>query len=1111
MSFLLINPAWEQAGLYFQSFAHAVEQLPLYGAYTLIVPTGRRKRELERRIVRSHFQNKGMPCPDPPCFTLEGFVENLAKDFFPEQQHMLMSDAYRLALFEEAAEKAELSFFRTKNQELSSAALQRLADILYGFRRDGITSEHMEKDILLAAENPDDPMLHGIYHEGRLRDLTQMLREYEKLIGDALLDYPALLQKVCAYARRHPGFSKQYGIIVLDGFSEFRMPELDFLTLFIDQQQPCGCFLDYSPSNGPLFGNLNETYTKLKESGFLHIDIAQDEHNKTGNHLRRWLFNTERDKPAPDFKNRIEIAACRDKNSEVDAIARYIKYAVHQDKSLKAGDFVIAMRNPEEYTALFREIFPRHELTFNITDRPVLAASPIITAFFSLLSIIENGYRLEDIQRAMQSPYIARKFNDTQFNILNFYAAAQRERLDGGHRMGGAEGWKKKLRFAMRRLENLLHASLQNKDIGLQQRYDQAQLALHDIEALSTWLPNAAQQLKANEFQHIILDLIKTSGLEKAVKDQPFKRDLFTDIQYNQLYEQSEKDARALSSFQNVLHEFVFIQQDRWPDRKQSFEWYCARLRTAVTGARFQIREKPGYGITITSLEQIRDLEYKKTILCGMNDRSFPLLYTADTFSGKELHDSEERHMRRERMQFYLAAAQSLKAPESTLLLTYSLFQEQQDLVRSPFIDALIKITNPDQIIYTMQPGAQAAWMQAFSSVNDLLTLLPENPALEQYLKDKTSYEYLNIILPKWQQDKIEQLLQQPLLEEHQHIRPPGAYSVTELDMYNECPYKYFSNRILKIEEKMSTEPWVSPIDSGIFLHSVLDNFYRELQQEKDNIIPMHLKDIPAEQQPALNPVQLLPEKRDYYKNILFRITRTEIEIITFDHPFMQIEKEKFIGYGEHMQGMLERWLDNEIKNHIESEFRPALFEIAFGGRNEIRPAVQLADSFYLQGKIDRIEINPGNGTFIIADYKSGSNIPTKSQVSNGKKMQMPLYTLAAQQILQKEFNVPQPELHEAVYYPLNNSGNSDKTKLPVLRSASSLNKPEDNSQQTDLHNNLEKAIQNSLNIAQGIFPARPASPESCSYCSYPALCRIATAIESAEPDNAEEENQDTD
>ena len=58
--------------------------------------------------------------------------------------------------------------------------------------------------------------------------------------------------------------------------------------------------------------------------------------------------------------------------------------------------------------------------------------------------------------------------------------------------------------------------------------------------------------------------------------------------------------------------------------------------------------------------------------------------------------------------------------------------------------------------------------------------------------------------------------------------RPPGAYAVTALERYFECPFKYFAGTLLGLGDEPPDQRTLTPQERGLLLHWVLESFYAE-------------------------------------------------------------------------------------------------------------------------------------------------------------------------------------------------------------------------------------------------------------------------------------------
>ena len=67
--------------------------------------------------------------------------------------------------------------------------------------------------------------------------------------------------------------------------------------------------------------------------------------------------------------------------------------------------------------------------------------------------------------------------------------------------------------------------------------------------------------------------------------------------------------------------------------------------------------------------------------------------------------------------------------------------------------------------------------------------------------------------------------------------------SVSRLETYMSCPFSYYLKYGLKISEKEKLE--VKTVDTGSFMHEVIDEFFKRLNQdfENDGNIEAHEKE----------------------------------------------------------------------------------------------------------------------------------------------------------------------------------------------------------------------------------------------------------------------------
>ncbi len=1160
MSYLVANGAYLGRGPDFVkgSAAEYAVKKDILDSVMLIVPTGRYARKLKNDIIRQYYGLYGKPLGRLNVMTLQGLGSEFFKRINATVKKTLVSDSYQLALFEEAAAAAGLKYFSRKDGSLSVHVLKRLASVVNGLKEDGVRCSDLEKDL----SDPDE----GIDYP-KLRDIYALYRAYQDILGTKYTDNYDLFNLINNYLRgrqsnplpdsRLPGTDEIFAgteLIYVDGFTEFKPPEAEFLLSFTDSRIPLAIEFDYSADNGPLFSNLEYNIVRLVNGGLTLFEkpsgngLFEKPDATPSGFLCRYLFNKE----SGTVKNKsigdsIRIMAAKDKVNEVHAICRLIKHLC-LEKAVNPWDICVAARQPENYAALFREMMPEYNIPHNISQRYELSGSPVVAALFSVLDIIIKGYRTADIRRAGKSSYLTFSYltdgGRQEIDFDNLLDKASRLRIAGGRNRGGAYYWKNRLDKTV----GYLHARLSEyRETGdadqmefenLKRDLKETQKAAAEFKKLTEMMPLLQGTVTAFEFENLVKTGIignfrvwdTIENLLRSCSSEAAKRPKLKQVF---LMEKIERDSRSLAEFLRVLADFTFILEDRYPGRKYKPEDLVSRLKTTVTGQKYQIKEKGKFGVTFTSIEQTRGMDYSVMILCGAIDGQFPYSYMPEVFLGKELPDTEERYLQSERLQFYRFLVENRSLFDNggkKIYITYPKYRDGEELIRSPFIDALLKITdNPSRCFVDLtgqeKVGTNAEEFRWYGSVayyRDLHRLMAEKvktgavvengnlTPTERFIagyhpkKHEFGEQYKGII-GKGSGSGNTQTVFESLKER--------AYSVSELEEYADCAFKYFARYILKLRQEDEPEEFLSNLETGNLVHYILYRFLKETQKEQleNGTAGFTLE---TEGLPVIGQVILNRNSYSHYLDRLKKIAGEELDMIRFDHPFFAIEEKKIIG-SSHIPGVLEKWLDAELSKP-DWGFHPVLMELSFGNparrkpdsiRSEELAAVLLDEGLKIRGKSDRIElkVTEEGVMLMIADYKaklkSGSSF---NEIISGRAFQMPLYLLAVGRIMEHYYKLPSVPAG-VIYYTYNpeydkSTDSYNYSELPFFTLESgivtgkSVQKPKGMNTENAL-NLLEdskgyaKGIIN--NITEGNYRPKAAEGGTCKFCPYSGICRI--------------------
>jgi len=1156
MAYLLKNQIYNSETQLDDLIANSIEKDNLDQVF-IIVPTGKLVRHIKNSIVYKYFDKYQKPCSELNVFTIQSFVQYCYNKIIPSGKYRIVSDAYRLALFEEASAKANLQLYSSNHKKLSGALLQRLADLVYGLKEDGITPNSMQNDIIMAEQSNDETV-----DIARLKDIHNLYLEYQKILSANLLDTHELLRltknKLQGLGNLKELFPEN-AIIFVSGFSEFKNPEAELFSLFAKNDVPFALNLEYSDRNGPLFGNLEDNIMTLMNAGFSTYRTFDDKDLdqkkiEISSFLKRWLFNQIRLAPkTPVLSKMIKIIEINTRAEEVRYIAKLVKYLAIE-KKIPLHRMCIAMRQPKKYTNLFREVFSQNLIPMNISDRFDLKTSPITTAVFAILDTVTKHYRREDIHRSLLNTYFSFKDqNGRELDGNNLYSTALQLRMEGGKPRAGKDYWINKLESELKEYENRLK-TLDTTDfedeieiINTKRLIRSIERALKDFKAFISIVPENTKKLTPSEFVNLVKeDILNKLNVRKNIVDFykhiENNKDKFSIIEYIQYQEKAEKDARAYTALLDILEEMKYVLNDLYPKATFSLEELTDRFKTSVSAKKYQIREKFNHGINITAIEQTRGIPYDVMILCGAVEGEFPIAYSPETFLGKELKDTELRHIKSEYMLFYQFLTNNnelLNSEQYQIYITYFKDEGETEIPRSSFVNSLLEIStleqdkriyNISQIIRDIKNNDPIAveqfkdipWILSISNENeklcnyanelitkDLDTKIDEKKYSKEYQKSKHALFVENFLENSKNNNRFEidiENLSDVAREKLMNITDK-PFSVSVLDSYASCPFKYFMNYIVRLSQEKDYDNVLSSQEWGNLIHKVLYLFYTELQNEENDIkIKVEAK---KSDLPIIKTVELDKEKHNYYLDKLNKITKNEMSKFHIDNKFFALQKEMVFS-DEIRMGILELLLNNEYyKQEKDWKFRPGLFEFSFGiytnysSENQIEN-VELSPKLKIRGKIDRVDFAKSENGLecLIVDYKSSTgSVPSNSDIFKGHGFQIPLYMLAIEKILKENYDVD-INLMGGYYYSLKPKYDDKKKSLDCMKpSLISQNfDSKDYFSKSKIKKDIREVLNDSLayaeniaeNIRKGKFPVEPYKEQVCRYCDLKPVCRVA-------------------
>jgi len=436
-------------------------------------------------------------------------------------------------------------------------------------------------------------------------------------------------------------------------------------------------------------------------------------------------------------------------------------------------------------------------------------------------------------------------------------------------------------------------------------------------------------------------------------------------------------DVAALRTLKDILRGLVWAEEAVHHDRPVDFPLFFSELVGAIAATHYVLPSQPRRPeILVADVIQVRGLSFAAVAVMGLSEGSFPGTVGEDPF----LRDADRAILREqygfplppstrsaEREFFYDAVT---RARDQLLLTRPILADNGADWMASPYWDAtrrLTAVTPSSASSTTILPLAETAswveWWESAAAAAAFPILAP----------DRALQRRIDTAAALWRarqqaQSGAEGDLSPLAAELSVRFGPDHIWSASRLEAYRTCGYLFFLQSVLGVASRLEPAEGLDVRQLGSVYHAIFEQAAtRGLPNPPtETAVQAHVTAVAG---PILDAA---PEKQGFRQTPWWTQTRMEI-------------------------------IDNVTRSLIalaDGEFTFYLAEADFGIHGPPLVIGQGEDRLQLRGFIDRID-RRADGAIRIIDYKSGGKWSyTAAAFQTGKKLQLPLYALAAQEAL---------------------------------------------------------------------------------------------------------------
>ena len=828
--------------------------------------------------------------------------------------------------------------------------------------------------------------------EERLTELAAIYAEYQDwLVQTGWMDAEGQGWLAALALEDDPGLGCDLQLLIVDGFDEFNLTQLEVLRLLADRAAETIVTLTgdsfrtriahrrFARALAAITTALNVEPEPLAPPQSAICDPLV--------HLEVCLFEPSPQKHPAD--GAVAFIEAQNRSQEVRAALRWIKARLVRG-GMAAHEVAIIARDLPPYRPFLQETAAEFGLPLRLAEGADLLTNPAVAALLSLLSLPVLDWPRRQVVDAWRNPYF-----DWAGVGADSIGDGDADRLDAAARAGlviqGLAQWSEAL-DRLAQMKPATEAAVEDEDLAPPEVPAGAEAAAlrHKFEAFVarvTPLPEATVRDYAAFVEDLIGDDPKLATRFQSPEDAVGEGSLGVVARAWEADSTAQRDVSALRAFKDVLRGLVLAESVLGQSTLIPYARFYAELRGAVEGTSYTVPPEPNMPTVLAApVLHARGLSFRAVALLGISEGEFPqaeqedtLLRESDRLALRDRGLLIEPQLQGDEVTFFYEAV--TRAREKLLLCRPYLADDGQQWEPSPYweqvrrlMDAPVEHVRPQDPL----PVGEAASSQelvsaaAFAGGQSPLAAWLEREDNEFSRAWRSAQMGASVLRAR--------LADEPngphegdltALADHLSTRygPRHTWSASRLEAYATCPMLFWVGSGLDLEPRTPPEEGYDVRILGTMYHHILEEVYRRASDPTDADELLAL--LPTVAQEVFDAA---PDEYGFRPTPLWDYQRQELEQILADTVTALVEASP--GYAP-----------AALEQVFGLEGQPAL--VIHSDRGELR----------LRGFIDRIDRGP-DGRLRVIDYKAGSTSISARDLTEGRRVQLALYALATHDAL---------------------------------------------------------------------------------------------------------------